>query len=151
MALELVCRAESSCTSLCGPGPGDLGAGSRGSDPAENGRKTGPTITGQTTFRYPVYSTSSGGLLRRLYTGKLVREQGPSNNKTLLMDGPATGNASVMGQVLLAWVPAGSRAGDFRAGFPAIFGRIRPPEAAYIAGPQPTHPFARKTNPPDQF
>ena len=52
MASELVCGADFSCKLMCGAGPGDQG-GSRGSDSAENHRKTGPKISSQTAFRYP--------------------------------------------------------------------------------------------------
>ena len=44
-AFELVCGADFSWKLMCGEGPGDL-EGSRGSDPAVNPRKTGPTNSG---------------------------------------------------------------------------------------------------------
>jgi len=51
MDLELVCGADFSWKLMCGAGPGDLG-GSRGSLSVENPWKSGPTISGQTAFRY---------------------------------------------------------------------------------------------------
>ena len=53
MALELVCGADFSWKLMCGAGPGDLG-GSRGSASAGNLGKTGPKISSQAAFRYPV-------------------------------------------------------------------------------------------------
>ena len=53
MALELVCGADFSLKWMCGAGPSDLGR-SRGPVSAENPRKTGPKISSQTAFRYPV-------------------------------------------------------------------------------------------------
>jgi len=52
-ALELICGADFSCKLMCRAGPGDPG-GSRGAASAENPRKTGPKISCQTAFRYPV-------------------------------------------------------------------------------------------------
>jgi len=51
-ALELVCGADFSRTLMWEAGPGDLG-GSRGSDSAENPRKTGPKMSSQIAFRCP--------------------------------------------------------------------------------------------------
>ena len=52
-ALEWVCGADFSWKLMCGKGPGDLEE-SRGSLSAENPKKTGPKISSQTAFRYPV-------------------------------------------------------------------------------------------------
>ena len=52
-ALDLACGADFSCKLMCGAGP-DLGE-SRGSASAENPGKTGPKISSQTAFRYPVF------------------------------------------------------------------------------------------------
>ena len=85
LALELVCGAVFLWKLVCRAGPGDLG-GSWGSVSAENPGKTGPEISSQIAFRYPVIGkemrktgqiksrrAASAALGRRRATGRRAR------------------------------------------------------------------------------